>query len=227
MFEPVRIPNRRTPRRLLVALIAAVVGVAVYVAWPTPDPPPTDPLTLDQLQMLIPDAAQTQLVATMVRSRITQGHATPRPSAAGSGSACTAPRAPRNWDAAQRQNATTIVEVGVAMGVPQRGEVVALATAMQESELNNLGDLGANNNADSLGLFQQRPSMGWGSAEQITDPVYASTAFYLALQNVPGWRSMSINDAAQSVQRSGAPNAYAQWEADATALTQQVLCNAL
>jgi hypothetical protein len=98
---------------------------------------------------------------------------------------------------------------------------------MQESRLYNLGDLGVNNNSDSLGLFQQRPSMGWGTVAQVTDPVYASTAFYIRLQNVPGWQSMSVTDAAQSVQRSGAPGAYAQWQSDATALVQDVLCNAV
>ena len=115
----------------------------------------------------------------------------------------------------------------MALGVPARGEIVALAAAMQESQLYNLGDLGAYNDHDSLGLFQQRPSMGWGTGAQVTDPVFAATAFYLALQSVPQWQSMSVTVAAQSVQRSGYPNAYAQWESDATALTQQILCTAL
>ncbi len=98
---------------------------------------------------------------------------------------------------------------------------------MQESRLYNLGDLGANNDHDSLGLFQQRPSMGWGTPAEVTDPVYAATAFYLALQSVPRWKSMSITAAAQSVQRSAYPNAYAQWEADATALAQDFLCTSM
>jgi hypothetical protein len=227
MYEPVRVPGKHTRRRVLVAVVIALIGVIVYVVWPTPAPPPADPLSLDQLEMLIPDAAQTQLVATTVRTRLAQAHATPRPSAAGTGSACRAPRAPHPWNSTQRENATTIVEVGVAMGVPKRGEVVALAAAMQESQLYNLGDLGVNNDADSLGLFQQRPSMGWGSAAQLTDPVYSATAFYLALQSVPGWNSMAVTVAAQAVERSGYPGAYAQWEDDATALTEQVLCAVL
>ena len=72
---------------------------------------------------------------------------------------------------------------------------------MQESKLYNLGHLGAKNDHDSLGLFQQRPSMGWGTAAQINDPVYAATAFYLALKRVPGWESMAVTVAAQRVQR--------------------------
>jgi hypothetical protein len=98
---------------------------------------------------------------------------------------------------------------------------------MQESRLYNLGHLGAKNDHDSLGLFQQRPSMGWGSAKQVTDPVFAATAFYLALQRVPRWQSMAVTVAAQRVQRSAYPNAYAKWEADARSLVQGIHCNAL
>jgi cell wall-associated NlpC family hydrolase len=92
--------------------------------------------------------------------------------------------------------------------------VVALATALQESGLRNLtyGD------RDSLGLFQQRPSQGWGTAAQILDPVYASTRFYEALQAVSGWQSLTVAQAAQAVQRSAVPDAYATWEPLATAL---------
>src|SRR4029453_18729174 len=108
-----------------------------------------------------------------------------------------------------------MVRVGGAVDVPERAEIVALATAMQESQLYNLGHLGAKNDHDSLGLFQQRPSMGWGSAAQVTHPIYSATAFYMALKRVSGWESMQVTAAAQRVQRSAYPNAYAQWEADA------------
>ncbi|MGE5828380.1 MAG: M23 family peptidase, partial [Micromonosporaceae bacterium] len=131
------------------------------------------------------------------------------------------------WNSAQRENAATIVQVGVALAVPERGQVVALAAAIQESRLYNLGDLGAMNDHDTLGLFKQRPSMGWGTAAQVTDPVFAATAFYLALNRVRGWESMAVTVAAQRVQRSAFPNAYAQWETDARSLVREVLCNAL
>jgi hypothetical protein len=202
----------------------ALITIGVVVVRTMPHRPPADPLTLDQLEMIIPDAAQTELVAAMVRARIAQRHATPGASAA---TACSASRTPHTWNSAQRQNARTIVQVGMALGVPQRGEVVALAAAMQESQLYNLGYLGANNDHDSLGLFQQRPSMGWGTPAEVTDPVFAATAFYLALRTVPGWESMAVTDAAQSVQRSGYPYAYAQWETDAKTLAQEILCSAL
>ncbi|MER5490766.1 C40 family peptidase [Streptomyces sp. NPDC002490] len=114
----------------------------------------------------------------------------------------------------QVPHARTIQATGVAMKVPVRGQIVALATALQESGLRNL-DYG---DRDSLGLFQQRPSMGWGTAAQIRDPVYASTKFYEGLLKVSGWESMTVTQAAQAVQLSGFPDAYAKWEPLATAL---------
>ncbi|MFJ1744179.1 hypothetical protein ACIOG4_36680 [Streptomyces microflavus] len=118
----------------------------------------------------------------------------------------------------QVPNAKTIQATGVAMNVPARGQVVALATALQESGLRNLtyGD------RDSLGLFQQRPSQGWGTANEILDPVHASTKFYEGLKRDSGWQSLSVTQAAQAVQRSGFPEAYAKWEPLATALQQAI-----
>ncbi|MGW4995229.1 C40 family peptidase [Streptomyces mirabilis] len=120
--------------------------------------------------------------------------------------------------AEQVPNAKTIQATGVAMNIPARGQIVALATALQESGLRNLtyGD------RDSLGLFQQRPSQGWGTANETLDPVHASTMFYEALEKVPGWQSLSVTQAAQAVQKSGFPEAYAKWEALATALQQAI-----
>ncbi|MET9297653.1 C40 family peptidase [Streptomyces sp. NPDC003077] len=120
--------------------------------------------------------------------------------------------------AEQVPNAKTIQATGVAMHIPARGQVVALATALQESGLRNLtyGD------RDSLGLFQQRPSMGWGTASEILDPVHASTKFYEGLKQVSGWQSLSVTQAAQAVQKSGFPEAYAKWEPLATALQKAI-----
>ncbi|WP_405852169.1 C40 family peptidase [Streptomyces sp. NBC_01369] len=120
--------------------------------------------------------------------------------------------------AQQVPNAKTIQATGVAMNIPARGQIVALATALQESALRNLtyGD------RDSLGLFQQRPSQGWGTANEILDPVYSSTKFYEGLKKVSGWQSLSVAQAAQAVQRSGYPEAYAKWEPLATALQKAI-----
>lgn len=121
--------------------------------------------------------------------------------------------------AEQVPNAATIVAAGLSLDVPKKGQIIALATAMQESRLRNLnyGD------RDSLGLFQQRPSQGWGSAQQIRDPVYASEQFYKHLLKVDGWQQMTVTQAAQAVQKSGLPDAYAQWENLATALQAAIV----
>jgi LysM repeat protein len=124
----------------------------------------------------------------------------------------------------QRTNAATIVRVGRSLGVSDRGLVIALATAMQESNLRNL----AHGDRDSVGLFQQRPSQGWGTPGQLQDTVYASELFFGGSRNpnpgvtrglldISGWSSMSVTEAAQAVQRSAYPKAYAQWEQSAAA----------
>ncbi|XMS41354.1 hypothetical protein ACLF6K_16940 [Streptomyces xanthophaeus] len=115
----------------------------------------------------------------------------------------------------QAANAATIAAVGISKGLPDRAVTIALATAMQESSLRNLD----HGDRDSLGLFQQRPSQGWGTPEQITDPVYSAGIFYDHLVDVPGYSRLPLTVAAQKVQRSGYPQAYAKHEPDATVLT--------
>ncbi|MFJ1744396.1 C40 family peptidase [Streptomyces microflavus] len=118
----------------------------------------------------------------------------------------------------QIPNARTIVATGITMNIPARGQIVALATALQESTLRNI-DYG---DRDSVGLFQQRPSQGWGTRQQILDPVYASTKFYNALTSLKDWESMPVTIAAQKVQKSAFPDAYAKHEPLATALQQAI-----
>lgn len=125
----------------------------------------------------------------------------------------------------QLENARTIIAVGKGHGIPAKGQVAAIATAIQESKLCNLNF----GHSDSRGLFQQRPSTGWGSAGDVTNTVRAAQAFYgvaahtrnPGLTDVRGWESMSVTRAAQSVQRSGTPNAFAQWEDEARWLVEQ------
>jgi hypothetical protein len=116
----------------------------------------------------------------------------------------------------QTSHATTIAAVGKRMGMPDHAVSVALAAALQESKLQNLqyGD------RDSLGLFQQRPSQGWGSETEVLTPHYAAGAFYRRLARIRGWESLPVTTAAQRVQHSGAPLAYAQWEHEARAIAQ-------
>jgi murein DD-endopeptidase MepM/ murein hydrolase activator NlpD len=122
----------------------------------------------------------------------------------------------------QVQNAAVIINVGSKMGVSPRGWVIAIATAMQESRLSNLGNLGARNDHDSLGIFQQRASMGWGTPDQLQNVEYASTKFYEKLVKVPGWEGMSLTQAAQAVQISAYPDAYAKHEPIATQLVNML-----
>ncbi|MFD7921182.1 heavy metal transporter [Streptomyces sp. NPDC059740] len=114
----------------------------------------------------------------------------------------------------QAANAATISAVGSARGLPERAVTIALATAMQESELRNVrfGD------RDSVGLFQQRPSQDWGTRKEILDPVYSAGEFYTHLAKIPGYARLPLTVAAQQVQRSAFPQAYAKHESHAAAL---------
>ncbi|GAB6901929.1 M15 family metallopeptidase [Kineosporia succinea] len=127
--------------------------------------------------------------------------------------------------AEQRANAKTIISVGVELGVPTKGLIIAIAVARQESRIENLpyGD------RDSVGLFQQRA--GWGTLAERMDPPTSARKFFTGgteagttgLLDTPGWEGMSVARAAQAVQRSAYPAAYAQWEGMATTVVQQVL----
>lgn len=127
-----------------------------------------------------------------------------------------------SWDTEQLEIAATIIDVGVSKGVPQWGWTVALATAMQESGLRNLPNLGDKNDHDSLGVFQQRPSQGWGTVEQLAEPAYQAGKFFDKLLSVAGWQTMPLTKAAQAVQISAFPDAYAKWTDDAINLVQQL-----
>lgn len=108
----------------------------------------------------------------------------------------------------QAETAALLVGTSVRRGMPARAATIAIATGLQESKLRNI-DYG---DRDSVGIFQQRPSQGWGSVEEILDPVYATNAFYDALEQVDGYVDLEITVAAQAVQRSAFPDAYAQHE---------------
>ncbi|SCL72967.1 hypothetical protein GA0070606_6386 [Micromonospora citrea] len=118
-------------------------------------------------------------------------------------------------------NVKAIVAATKKAGMDERAAVVAIATALQESKLENLGHLGERNDHDSQGLFQQRPSSGWGTVEQITDPEYSTMAFLKGLKQVDGWQDMPLTKAAQTVQVSAYPDHYAQWEQQAADLVTE------
>jgi hypothetical protein len=136
-------------------------------------------------------------------------------------------------DATQMHNAALIVKAGQDLGVPQRGQIVAVATAMQESKLYNLASYvvpeslnyhheGTGADFDSVGLFQQRYTTGWGSVKTIMNPTESAKSFYKALLQVHGWQNMPITVAAQTVQGSAFPDAYAQHTANATTVVNAI-----
>ena len=129
-------------------------------------------------------------------------------------SQCSIPGTDVELTTEQTANAATIAAVARSRGLPARATVIALATAQQESRLRNLD----HGDRDSLGLFQQRPSQGWGTPEQVQDPVYAAGTFYDHLVEVPGWDVGRLTDIAQAVQRSGYPEAYQKHEGVAVEL---------
>jgi hypothetical protein len=129
-------------------------------------------------------------------------------------------------DRAEMDNAATIVRVGRERGLPQRAYVIALATALQESDLYNIASKavpqsfdfphqGASTDHDSIGLFQQRPSQGWGDVDELMDPAKSAGLFYDRLARVADWESLRLTEAAQAVQRSGFPGAYQKHESRA------------
>ncbi|MQA06157.1 MAG: hypothetical protein GEV07_26710 [Streptosporangiales bacterium] len=117
--------------------------------------------------------------------------------------------------AEQSEVATTIVAVAIRRGLPRRAVTIALATAEQESKMRNLD----HGDRDSVGVFQQRPSQGWGTVDQLQDPAYATNRFYAALVKVDGWRKLPLHEAAQRVQRSAYGPAYADHEPKAKVIT--------
>ncbi|WP_245571085.1 hypothetical protein [Catelliglobosispora koreensis] len=130
-------------------------------------------------------------------------------------------------DQTQMNNAKKIVETAKSMGLGKRAQVIAIATAMQESQLRNLASTvypesyrytneGEGSDHDSVGLFQQRPQSGWGTVENLLKPEYATKAFLKALVQVPGWENLPLTVAAQSVQVSAFPDHYAKHEDRAT-----------
>lgn len=125
----------------------------------------------------------------------------------------------RTLTPAQTGNAATITAVAIRRNLPHRALTIALAVALQESRLQNVdgGD------RDSVGVFQQRPSQGWGTPTQLEDPVYAAGKFYDALLKVPHWQTLPLTVAAQKVQRSAFPNGYARWETQASAVGAALL----
>ena len=128
------------------------------------------------------------------------------------------PQASFKPTAAQKRNAAAIVKAAKDMKLPPRAMVMAVACSLQESSLHNYGNLGNRNDHDSLGLFQQRPSSGWGTPAQVTDPHHATQSFLKRLVKIHNWQHLPLTVAVQKVQVSAFPQAYAKWEKFAASL---------
>ena len=119
-----------------------------------------------------------------------------------------------SMDTGQAAVAATIAAVAARHRLPRQAVTIAYAAALQETKMQNLGY----GDRDSVGVFQQRPSQGWGTTSQLEDPVYAATKFFAALVRVPGYAKMPVDQAAQDVQHSADGTAYGQWAPLAAAL---------
>ncbi len=215
-------PITRTPRKALLST-ALIAGVATAPITASPTPAATGLLGTST----VATAPATHAPASSAPANSTPAnpaHEAPAPAAPSTQDLMPAgipgDQSTLNLDDEQKANAAAIVKASQDMHLPPRAAVIAVATSMQETKLHNYGDLGQTNDHDSLGLFQQRPSSGWGSAQQLTDPHYATTAFLKTLTQQPDWQHKPLTDAAQTVQVSAFGDRYAQWEKQAADLVQ-------
>ncbi len=188
-------------------LLVATPGEAVAVPMPPVSKQTLEHLTMDRHEQVERGARVKRVTPPVIR-----------PVAAPS-LAKLIPRTPQGRQVSftpndtQMRNAYAIIDTGRDLKLPYRALVIAIGTALQESHLNNYGHLGARNDHDSQGLFQQRPSAGWGTPAQVRNPKHAATKFYKRLLKVKGWYGLPLTVAAQRVQISAFPFAYAKWEA--------------
>nr|MDT0657433.1 hypothetical protein [Micromonospora sp. DSM 115978] len=237
------------PARLtLAAGLTCCLGLAAAAAATrtddrAPAPEPTSQAVLDRAAAAERAASRAHRAATPVPATPSPSEPSPTPSSP----ATTSPPAPSptrtrpakptpvaGLTQAQMDNAAAIVKVGREMDIPRQGLIVAIATAMQESNLYNLAsgavpesqnypNQGLGWDHDSVGLFQQRASTGWGAVADLMRPAYAARKFFEALLQIPGWQNLSLSAAAQAVQISAFPDAYAQHEGRATTVVDALL----
>jgi hypothetical protein len=223
---------------ILIAMSAVSAAVAGVVAIGGANQPTTAPAVVDAA---LQERSSPPQAATRGRLRVTPAPVTPSPtpsSKAPRRPASSAPARPpqpvTGLNQAQMNNAAVIVQVAKERDLPRRAMLVAVMTGMQESSLRNLANPsvpasldrpneGSGDNFDSLGVFQQRPSQGWGTVAQLMNPRYAADAFYRRLLKVADWESKELGAAAQAVQRSAVPDAYAEHESRATQIVDALL----
>jgi len=213
-------PGRRRPGLAVKtgAVSAVVVSAALFVTGSSGSPvehlpvAAAAPALAYDVSILLPTTGTAAIspaeVVTPAAPAVPVGPPAPQP-----------PRPVAGLNQTQMNNAAVIVRQGRAQGLPQKALVVAVATAMQESDLYNVASLavpsslklphdGISQDHDSVGLFQQRASQGWGTVAELMNPAHSAMLFYNALVRVKGWQGMSVTGAAQAVQRSAYPGAY-------------------
>jgi len=216
---------------LLIAMSVVVAAVAGIIFVSGADQPTTEPVAIDaalQRRTSAPARGEERALSAPV---IPSGSgAVPTPSLTSS----RPPQPVTGLNQTQMNNAAVIVQVAQERGLPRRAMLVAMMTGLQESSLRNLANPsvpdsldrpneGSADNFDSIGVFQQRPSQGWGTVAQLMNPRYAAGAFYERLFKVSDWESKSLGAAAQAVQRSAEPDAYADHENRATKILDALL----
>lgn len=214
---------------MAMSVVSAAVGGIIFVGGA--DQPTTEPVAIDAAIQRKTSAAKRG------GERVLAAPVLPSGSGAVPTRSSTTSRPPQpvtGLNQTQMNNAAVIVQVAQERGLSRRAMLVAMMTGLQESSLRNLANPtvpasldrpneGSADNFDSLGVFQQRPSQGWGTVEQLMNPRYAAGAFYERLFKVADWESKSLGDAAQAVQRSGVPDAYADHENRATEILDALL----
>lgn len=220
---------------ILIAMSVAAAAVGGIIVVIGAEQPTTEPVAIDAA------LEQKTRAATRGGERVLSAPvapsgsgAVPTPSSKRSSPTPRPPQPVTGLNQAQMNNAAVIVQVAQERGLPRRAILVAMMTGLQESSLRNLANPtvpaslsqpneGSGDNFDSIGVFQQRPSQGWGTVAQLMNPRYAADAFYERLFKVSDWESKSLGDAAQAVQRSALPDAYAEHEERATKVLDALL----
>lgn len=214
---------------IVVTAVAAAAG-GVFAVSRT-DQPAAAPVAVDAA---FSSARPEVAVVVPKKATVTSAPPTPKPKAKSKTSSPRPPQPVSGLSQAQMNIAAVIVRVAREQKLPRRAMLVAMMTGLQESSLRNLANPtvpdsldepheGSGDNFDSLGVFQQRPSQGWGTTAELMDPEYAADAFYDKLMRIDDWETKSLGDAAQAVQRSGVPDAYADHEDRAAEVVDALL----
>ncbi|NUO59689.1 MAG: hypothetical protein HOV78_23755 [Hamadaea sp.] len=226
-FTLIRERFTTSPRRVAAFGLVAVAGASALLHTSAATAEPSSLNTAKAAQVVTATKAATS------PAKSAAAKATPKSTATKAATTTAKVKPTAGYNQTQMDNAAIIVKAGKELGISERGQIVAVATAMQESNLYNLAShvvpeslkyahQGTGADYDSVGLFQQRYTTGWGTVKEIMNPSESAKKFYRALQRVPGWQNMPITVAAQTVQGSAFPDAYAKHQGNATAVVKAV-----